>query len=196
MALPSSKYIGAGTPISVTGGVLVAAPNATLPANASDPIDLAVFKALGYVSEDGIESKGERKIEQVKDWNADIIANLQTEHSVRFGFTLYAVWDRDVLNEVFGSGNVSVLTEAGPTAGTTYKVTETGTVLPRRAWVFDMKNENKKLRIVLPNASISQVTERKFVSKELAGFTLTVEAFKDDTGVKAYRYLDDGVRTA
>ncbi|MFR9750509.1 hypothetical protein ACL02S_05685 [Nocardia sp. 004] len=194
MALPSSKYIGAGTPISVTGGVLVAPLGATLPIGTSETPD-AAFKPLGYVSEDGIESKGERRIEMVKDWNADIIANLQTEHSVRFGLTLYAVWDQDVLTEVFGEGNV---TPAPATAdnGKLYTVTETGSVLPARSWVFDMKNENKKLRIVLPNAKISQVQERRFVSRELAGFTITVEAFKDDAGVKAYRYLDDGIVTA
>ncbi|MGV9676204.1 phage tail tube protein [Nocardia sp. NPDC003482] len=194
MAKPSTKYIGAGTPISVTGGVLVAPIGSTLPSSVSDVLDNA-FTALGYVSEDGIESKGERKIEQVKDWNADIIANLQTEHSVRFGLTLYAAWDKDVLSEVFGPSQVSTTGPASATNGTLLKVTETGAVLPRRAWVFDMMNDKKKLRIVLPNASISQVAERKFVSNQLAGFNITVEAFKDDSGIKAYRYLDDGVLT-
>ncbi|MEV0294529.1 hypothetical protein [Nocardia sp. NPDC050710] len=195
MALPSSKYIGAGTPnIAVTGGVLVAPLTAALPTSAADAPN-AAFKALGYVSEDGIESKGERKIEMIKDWNADIIAQLQTEHSVRFALTLYAVWDQDVLSEVFGSSNVTA-TAATSSSGKLIKVEETGSVLPHRAWIFDMKNEDKKLRIVLPNAKITTVTEKKFVSKELAGFNITIEAFKNDAGVKAYRYLDDGIRTA
>jgi hypothetical protein len=191
MALPSSKYIGAGTPnIAVTGGVLVAPLGTTLPTSTSAAPNVA-FKALGYVSEDGIESQGERKISSVKDWNADIIAQLQTEHSVRFGLTLYAVWDRDVLGEVFGAQNLTV-TAATATAGTQIQIEETGSVLPARAWIFDMLNDTKKLRIVLPNAKITQIAEKKFVSSELAGFTISVEAFKDDSGVKAYRYLDDG----
>lgn len=195
MALPSSKYIGAGTPnIAVTGGVLVAPLSTVLPTSAAGALD-AGFTPLGYVSEDGIESLGERKVETVKDWNADIIAQLQTEHSVRFGLTLYAVWDQDVLSEVFGPDNVTV-TAADATNGTRIDVHETGAVLPHRAWIFDMINEDKKLRIVLPNAKISAVQERKFVSRELAGFTITVEAFKNDAGVKAYRYLDDGIKTA
>lgn len=66
MALPSSKYIGAGTPnLAVTGGVLVAPLATALPTGAAGTIDPA-FKALGYVSEDGIESMGERKIESVR----------------------------------------------------------------------------------------------------------------------------------
>ncbi|MBL1072959.1 hypothetical protein JK358_00960 [Nocardia sp. 2] len=193
MALPSTKYLGAGTPnIDVTGGVLAAPTGSTLPASASAAID-AAFKPLGYVSEDGIESKGERKVVSVKDWNADIIAQLQTEHSVRFGLTLYAVWDQDVLSEVFGPDNLTV-TPADATNGTRIAITETGLVLPHRSWVFDMKHEDKKMRIVLPNAKISEVMEKKFVSSELAGFTINIEAFKDTNGVKAYRYLDDGVK--
>ncbi|MCP9622542.1 hypothetical protein FOH10_34320 [Nocardia otitidiscaviarum] len=195
MAMPSSKFIGAGTPnIAVTGGVLVAPLASTLPTSADGTID-AAFKALGYVSEDGIESMGERRIESVKDWNADIIAQLQTEHSVRFGLTLYAAWDQDVLREVFGEDNVTP-TAATSTSGALYTVTENGAPLKHRAWVFDMANEEKKLRIVLPNAKITSVTEKKFVSTELAGFMITVEAFKDDSGVKAYRYLNDGNKLA
>lgn len=195
MALPTSNLIGAATPnLAVSGGVLVAPLNTVLPTTAAGTIAPA-FKALGYVSEDGIESLGERKVETVKDWSADIIAQLQTEHSVRFGLTLYAVWDQDVLSEVFGEGNVTA-TAATSTTGKLINVHETGSVLPRRSWIFDMKTEEKKLRIVLPNAKISSITEKKFVSNELAGFTVNIEAFKDDAGIKAYRYLDDGLKTA
>ncbi|MFD4459798.1 hypothetical protein [Nocardia sp. NPDC058480] len=195
MALPTSKYIGAGTPnIAVTGGVLSGPLGTLLPASASTTIDPG-FTALGYVSEDGIESKGERRVQSVKDWNADIIAQLQTEHSVRFGLTLYAVWDKDVLGEVFGHENLTITAPTAST-GTLVTVEETGSVLPHRSWVFDMKTEEKKLRIVLPNAKISSITENKFVARDLVGFTVTVEAFKDDVGVKAYRYLDDGIPAA
>lgn len=192
MALPSTDFIGAGTPnIAVTGGVLAGPLGSTLPTTVAASIDAAI-KPLGYVSEDGLESQGERSVEKIKDWNADIIAQLQTEHSVRFGLTLYAVWDSDVCKEVFGTDNITV-TPATPSSGRLITVRETGSTLPNRVWIFDMKNGDKKLRIVLPNAKISEVGENKFAAGELAGFKITVEAFKDDAGVKAYRYLDDGV---
>uniref|UniRef100_UPI003F497C65 phage tail tube protein n=1 Tax=Nocardia suismassiliense TaxID=2077092 RepID=UPI003F497C65 len=193
MALPTTLNIGAGTPnIKATGGILVAPIGTTLPTTAAANPN-AAFKALGYVSEDGLESQGERTVESVKDWNADIIAQLQTEHSVRWGLTLYAYWDADVLTEVFGAGDNVVVTGPTPTAGTLIKVTETGAVLPKRAWILDMKHEAKKLRIVLPNAKISQVSENAYAAGNLLGFQITIEAFPDSTGAKAYRYLDDGV---
>ncbi|WP_280438924.1 hypothetical protein [Nocardia cyriacigeorgica] len=194
MAMATTKTIGAGTPNMVTGGVLVAPLGSTLPTDASATYDPA-FKPLGYVSEDGLEAQGERTVEAIKDWNADIIAQLQTEHSVRFGLTLYAAWDPDVLAEVFGPDNVTP-TAPTPTTGTLITVEETGAVLPYRSWSFDMAYGGKKLRIVLPNAKISEVTESAFVANALAGFAVTVEAFKDDAGVKAYRYYDDGVFAA
>ncbi|MGW5316721.1 phage tail tube protein [Nocardia thailandica] len=192
MGIRSSKYIAAGAPaIATTGGIMVAPLGTTLPANESTAPN-ASFKALGYVSEDGLESQGERTTESVKDWNADIIAQLQTEHSVRFGFTLYNTFDPDVLKEVFGESNVTV-TAATVSSGTKIKVIENGLVLPRRSWIFDMAHEGKKLRIVLPEAKISEVTESPMNTSQLMAFQCTVEAFPDSTGAKAIRYFDDGV---
>lgn len=192
MALPSSATIGAGTPnISVTGGVRAGAIGSPLPTTAAASID-ASLKALGYVSEDGLEVQGERSFNAVKDWNADIIAQLQTEHSSRFSLTLYGYWDEDVCNEIYGPENVTV-TPATSSSGKLITIRETGSVLPNRVWIFDMKNGDKRVRFVLPNARITEVAERPLVAGELAGYQVTVEAFKDDTGTKVYRYLDDGV---
>ncbi|MFE3051603.1 hypothetical protein [Nocardia sp. NPDC059239] len=193
MAVADSKWIGAGAPDSVTGGILVAPIGTTLPTNGSTAPG-AAFTKLGYVSEDGLEPQGERNVEAIKDWFGDDIAELQSGHSVQFGLTLYSAWDPDVLTEVFGPDNITV-TDPTASAGTLITVKETGSVLPRRSWIFDMAHESKKYRIVLPNAKISEVKEGKFTSKELASFALTIKAFKDSSNVKAYRYLDDGVTT-
>ncbi|MFB8031352.1 hypothetical protein [Streptomyces sp. NPDC055990] len=193
MALPSTDYIGAGTPnISVTGGALSGPLGSAVPTTAAATIDAAIHP-LGYVSEDGLEPQGERTANAVRDWMGDVIAQLQTEHTVRFGLTLYGYWDQDVLNEVFGEGNVEVTAEATPTSGRQITVLETGSVLPNRVWIFDMKTGDKKLRIVMPNATVTEVTARPLVAGELAGYQIVVEAFKDNAGVKAYRYYDDGV---
>ena len=191
MAVNNVTKIGAGTPNTVTGGILVAPVGTALPTTAAATPNVA-FTPLGFVSEDGVEPQGERSVNAIKDWNADDIAQLQTGHSVRFGFTLYAYWDADVLKEVFGEGNVTV-TAATPSAGTLITVNETGSVLPLRSWIFDMANGDRKQRIILPNAKITEVSERAFVAGELAGFNVVVDAFKNVDGKKTIRYFDDGV---
>ncbi|WP_280246156.1 hypothetical protein [Nocardia abscessus] len=192
MALPSTNTIGAGTPnISVTGGVLAGPIGSSVPTSAAATIDAAI-RPLGYVSEDGLEVQGERSFNAVKDWNADVIAQLQTEHSSRFSLTLYGYWDEDVCKEVYGEDNVTV-TPATSSSGKLITIRENGAVLPNRVWIFDMKTGDKKARFVLPNAKVTEVAERPLVAGELAGYQVTVEAFKDDAGEKVYRYLDDGV---
>lgn len=193
MAIPSVAKTSAGKPKSA-GGVYSGPLGSTVPADEVAAIDAAVTP-LGLVSEDGLQSGGERNVEAIKDWAGDVIAQLQTEHSSRFTFTLYQVYDVDVQKTVFGDANVTT-TPATASAGTKTVVTETGEELPHRVFVFDMKNGEKTVRIVIPVAKITTIEELPFVAGALQGFTLTVEAFKDDEGVKVYRYYDDGVFTA
>lgn len=191
MAAPSVDKISNGKPV-VTGGVLNGPLGATVPTDATTAIDPSI-KALGYVSEDGLQPEGERSTNTVRDWAGDVIAQLQTEHSSRFTFTLYGVFDEDVLKAVFGSDAVTV-TPATETTGTLFEVVETGDELPHSTWVFDVRGTSgKKTRIVIPDGQPSSVTEGPLVAGELQSFTLTVEAFKDEAGVKAYRFYDDGV---
>jgi len=193
MATNSVEKISAGKPNS-TGGVYAGPTTATLPVDATAAIDATILP-LGLVSEDGLAAGGERNVEAIKDWSGDIIAQLQTEHSSNFTFTLYQVYDGDVQKIAFGDANVTV-TAATASTGTLITVEETGTELPYKAFVFDMKNGDKKARFVLPNARVTTVEELDYVAGSLQGFTLTVEAFKDENGVKVYRYYDDGVFTA
>ncbi|MBF6459803.1 hypothetical protein IU433_12225 [Nocardia puris] len=191
MALPSVQTIGAGTPNTVTGGILVAPLGTTLPTTAAAAPN-AAFKAFGYISEDGVKPQGERTVNPIKDWNADDIAELQTGHSVRFGFTTYAYWDSDVVKEIYGEDFVTV-TAPTVSTGTLITIEETGAVLPLRSWILDVAQNARKKRSVLPNAKISEVSERPWVAGELLGFQVVVSAFKDAAGRKAYHYLDDGV---
>ena len=191
MAAPSVEKTSNAKP-AVTGGVLNGPLGSTVPTDAATAVDAAI-KRLGHVSEDGLQPEGERSTNTVRDWAGDVIAQLQTEHASRFTFTLYGVFDADVLGAVFGAGNVTT-TAATASTGTLFAVEETGDELPHSTWVFDMRGAGgTKTRIVIPDGQPSNVTEGPMVAGELQSFTLTVEAFKDATGVKVYRYYDDGV---
>lgn len=185
MAAPSVSKISNGKPV-VTGGVLNGPLGTTLPTDASTAFDAAV-KGLGYVSEDGLQPEGERSTNAVRDWAGDVIAQLQTEHSSRFTFTLYGVFDLDVMKAAFGPDNV---TETGSGR---FTVVEDGAELPHSVWAFDVRGSGgKKTRICLPDGQPSNVSESAFVAGELQAITLTIEAFKDSAGKKVYRYYDDG----
>ncbi|MFC9768484.1 IPT/TIG domain-containing protein [Rhodococcus jostii] len=184
MAAPSVSTIANAKPV-VAGGVLRGPLQTPLPTDASTSFD-AGMKRLGHVSEDGLAPEGERSTNAVRDWGGDVIAQLQTEHSSRFTFTLYGVFDTDVLKAAFGDDNVV-------TVGGKSTVIEDGAELPHGAWAFDMRGDGgKKTRICIPDGQPSNVTEASMVAGELQSLTLTIEAFKDGDGVKVYRYYDDG----
>ncbi|MFD4294138.1 IPT/TIG domain-containing protein [Rhodococcus sp. NPDC058532] len=181
MGSSSTSTIGNAKP---TGGIYWAPLGTAVPVDA-DAAPGAGFLKLGYVSEGGLTPGGERSTNSIKDWSGDIIAQLQSEHSSRFDFELYAVFDPDVLGVVFGPDNVTV---TGPGKVT---VTETGDPLPHGVWLWDMAADGgKKLRILTEDGQPSNVTEGPMVAADLMKFGLTVEAFKNVDGVKTFRYYD------
>lgn len=193
MSANSVAKLSAGKP-NAAGGVYMGTTTATMPTDSTTAVGVSFVK-LGLVSEDGLKAAGDRKVEAIKDWTGDIIAELQTEHNSAFTFTLYQVYDGDVQKLVFGDSLVTV-TPATATTGTLITVTENGAELDYRSFVFDMKNGVKTTRLVLPNAKVSEVKEHDYVAGALQGFDITVTAFKDDAGNKVYRYYDDGVFSA
>lgn len=193
MAASSVNKVSAGKP-NAAGGVYMGTIGATMPTDSTAAV-AGTFKKLGLVSEDGLKAAGDRKVEAIKDWSGDIIAQLQTEHSSAFTFTLYQVHDGDVLSLVFGDSQVTV-TPATDSTGTLITVTENGAELEYRSFVFDLKNGDKTVRMAIPNGQVSEVKEHDYVAGALQGFDVTVEAYKDDAGVKVYRYYDDGIFSA
>lgn len=189
MAGNSVHTIGSGKP-KVTGGILHGPLGLALPTDDVDALDPA-FKKLGYAGEDGLQPGGERSMEEKRDWGGDVIANIQSGHSSSFAFTLLAVFDPDVLMAVFGAANVTV-TPATVSSGTKIAITEKGDDLPFGAWAFEMATGTKKQRIIVPNGQLGTVEELPFVSNDLQGFNVTLNCYKDDAGVKVYRYYDDG----
>lgn len=182
MAVNSVAKIGVAAPLA-TGGVMVAAEGTALPTGVSS--STSTFTKLGYVADDGLRPSGERSSTPIYDWAGDLIYSPQDKHSAQFQFKLYAAFDSDVLNEVFGDENVT-------TVGSLTTVLETGSVLPIHPWVFDMKDGAKRVRIGVPEGQLTAIKEDPFVRNGLQAFDVTLECYKDSSGVKAYRYYDDG----
>ncbi|MDH6279341.1 hypothetical protein [Prescottella agglutinans] len=190
MAVNSVHTISAGKP-KATGGILHAPVGTALPTDITTAPNASFIK-LGKVGEDGVQPGGERSMEEKKDWAGDVIANLQSGHSVSFSFTLLSVFDPAVLKVAFGDSNVTV-TAATATSGTKITVAETGSELPYGAWIFEMiGTASKTQRIVVPNAQVGTVEESPYVSGDLQGFSVTLNCYPDESGVKVYRYYDDG----
>ncbi|WP_051179723.1 phage tail tube protein [Nocardia concava] len=183
MAGASVAKIGVGAPNKATGGVLVAPAGTTLPVGVSG--DVSTWTKLAYVADDGLRPSGDRSSTDIYDWSGDLIYSPQDQHSTAFQLKLIAAFDSDVLSEAFGAANVT-------TVGSLTTVKETGDPLGVHPWVFDMRDNAKKARIVVPAGQITAVKEDPMVRNGLQAFDVTLTCYKDDTGVKAYRYYDTG----
>jgi hypothetical protein len=189
--MSNSANIVAGKPLA-TGGVRIGPLGTTAPTNATTALAVG-FVSAGYVGEDGLTETVDRSTEKVKAWGGDIVKVLQTDYSVSYQFTFLETLNTDVLRTVYGDANVTV-TPGTPSAGTLRAVKLNSDELPHKAFVFDMKDGNARIRIHVPDGQINDVGEVTYNDGELVGYQVTIEAFRDATlGAQAIKYIDDGV---
>lgn len=170
-----------GKPLA-SGGVYAGATTATLPADANTALAVG-FTNLGYVSEDGLSQTIDSDTSNIVAWGGDTVKTIRTTHDVSYTLAFIET-SAAVLGEVFGSDNVTTAT--GLTT-----VTITSGELPRRAYVFEMSDGNKRVRVVVPNGQITNLDDISWTDADPVSYPVTISAYPDDDGVKAYLYLED-----
>lgn len=195
MAAPSTKNVGARKPM-VGGGVYYVAGSTPLPTDASTALPAPILAgALGYISEDGIVPTRETNVEKIKAWGGDVVAALLNDESASFEFTLLEVFSEAVTKFVYGAANV-VVTPATASAGTKIAVTDKGGKPAQGVLVFDMRHGAKRERVVVPVGDPVITGEEPWVDGALTAYQVQVEALKDGSGSRIYRYMENDDRTA
>ena len=179
-----------GKPLS-TGGVLIAPLATALPTAPSTAPNVA-FVSAGYIGEDGVTEGGERSTEKIKAWGGDVVKVVQTEHSLTYQFTFIESLNATVLATLYGAANVTT-TAATVSTGTIHAVAITGEVMAQKSFIFEIKDGLAKVRIVIPIGQITEVGEVTYSDADVIGYQVTVECFPNASGIKAYKYLDNGV---
>lgn len=174
--------VSTGKP-NVNGAIHVAPIGSTLPTAADTTLD-AAFKALGYVSDDGLTNDNAPSTDSVKAWGGNTVLTLQTERPDTFAFTLLEVLNVDVLKTVYGENNVSV------DGNGNIAVQATADELPGYSWVVDMiVRGGRAKRIVIPNGTISDLGTITYKDDEATAYALTITDVPDTHGVYHYEYI-------
>lgn len=182
MAVGTVSNVSTGKP-GASGAVFRAVAGTTVPTTVSTKLDDA-FKALGYVSEDGLTNSNSAENDTGKAWGGDIVIAYQTEKPDTFQLTLLEVLNVDVHGVVYGSDNVTGTLADGITIKANSDEAEEG------AWVFDMVMRNGVLkRIVVPNGKVIEMGDIVYSDSEMAGYELTIQAFPDAEGNTHYEYI-------
>lgn len=190
----SATMVAIGKP-DLAGGALRAPLGTALPtgtkagATALDP----AFIATGYISSDGVVETTNTDTSNIVAWGGDNVRTVQTTHEVTYALTMIET-NKESTGVYYGDDNVAS-TPATATTGTLLAIEVTSKELGHQVWVFEILDGLKTGRIVLPDAQVTQRGDVSYVDTDAVSYPVTLTAYPDVNGVKAYIYWDDGVFT-
>ena len=171
----------------VGGAVYVANPSnsLTLPTDATTAL-AAAFKALGYISDDGLTNSPTLDSDTVKAWGGDEVLTVYQGMEDQFSFTLLEALSVDVLKQVYGATNVSGDLATGITINVKSNIE-----LPEQVYVVEMVLKDGTLkRIVIPSARITDIGDITYSDSDAVGYDITIKAMPDSsTSITHYEYI-------
>ncbi len=171
MALDATNVL-----VGVTGKVLFAPTGTALPVT-SVATPHASFADVGYISDDGVAQAINDETTEIKAWqNSDVVRKVQTGHDVTYSFTM--IESNAVSLEAY-YGNY--------TAGV---IEITGEQLPHQSMILDVIDGDDEIRVVIPDGQITERGDVVYANGDPIGYEVTVTAFPDEDGVKAYLYVN------
>lgn len=179
--MANTQKVTHGKP-KVGGAVSVAPTGTELPKDATSELE-SEFKALGYISEDGLVNENTPESESIKAWGGDIVLVTQTEKIDTFTFELIEATNIDVLKFIYGADNVTGDLETG------IEVKANAKELDPVSIVVDMVLQNALKRIVIPTSKITELGEIEYKDDEAVGYEATSQALPDEDENTHYEYI-------
>ena len=165
-----------------------------VPTNARVKLGTTWADSIGYVGEDGISVKGLVAAgNAIRDWAKKRIRT--TSGNAEPSISLPAIQvDEAMARMLVGAANVTV-TPATATSGNVINIAFDGKPGPDNALWFSMKDEDRRVRVYVPSAQVTDLDDVDFVPDSANQFSMTLSLNADKTGHYVYFIYDDGVVT-
>ncbi|MGO2080282.1 phage tail tube protein [Glutamicibacter arilaitensis] len=172
-----------------TGAILSAVLETELPTSPLETPDPA-FQSSGYISESGLTATPERSTSSIKDWSGAIIRQLLEEFNGTLAWE-HLETNKQSLATYFGDDNVTV---ASATAETGEQMTAVlgAFELPRKSWLFRIKDGKKRVLIKVPDGQVTEQGEVSFIKTGAILWPVTLTTYPDSEGNNIYIITDDG----
>lgn len=181
MALDSANVL-----VALTGAALVAPLGTTAPTDTTAAWDGA-FVDLGYLSEEGITETPTDETTDIVAWQMGAtVRSLITSSTLTFGFTMIETTKRGIELHSGGTVTGTHATGRGPAS-----LSISGPNNTRMAFGFDVVDGDDDIRIVVPNASVTERGEITYVSNDAIGYPVTITANAGPGGVTAVKYFSN-----
>lgn len=182
-----------GKPLA-SGGVLIAPAGTAVPTDEKTAPNVA-FVSPGYMTDSGVSRAEKRDTDTKYAWGGDTLVVLQKSYgaTAKFGFAEYL--NPIAARAIYGDAQVTT-TAATSTAGNKMAVKGTSIQSPHRAWIIEMFSGLAKVRVVFPDAQITELEDVEFKDDDISARGVTLTLFPDANGVYFYEYSDDGQKTA
>lgn len=190
----NAQNVLVGAPDQKTTGAILSAPLETkLPESPLEELDEA-FSSSGYVSEAGVTLTPERSTTSIKDWSGATVRQILEEFNGTLAWE-HLETNKESLANYFGDDNVSV---AAATATTGEQITAVlgAFELPRKSWLFRIKDGKKRVLIKVPDGQVTEQGEVAFTKTGAILWPVTLSTFPDADGNNIYIITDDGVFAA
>lgn len=184
------KSIFAGGPDQLVTGAINSAPTGTaLPTDETTALN-AAFKDSGYISDSGLKIGTNQSNTEITDWSGNVVRDILTSYGNQLTWE-HLEWNEQSLKNFLGDANVTVTATTG--APTKIVAKFNGDEMPVKEWVFNIKDGIRKLRVVVPNAKVSERGEVSFTKGEAVKLPITLKTYPDASGNHIYVYSSDGV---
>lgn len=169
----SSKANIALSKTKVTGVVFVGDKTSKLPTDGTGALD-ASFVNVGYISDDGIENDADIKTTDVTEMGGTTVLTVISSYSETYAFTMDET-NTAALSLRYGAGNVKTGSDGAITID---HAMPDGEALPV---VIEIPMTNGKIkRILIPEASLSDVDKITYSSGDPIGYSVTLAANASD----------------